>query len=65
MADLPVCCLTACNKPYKFSGLDYLGPLRHRQGRSECEAWGLLFSCLCTRCIHVKLVTSLDLNSFR
>ena len=25
---------------------------------------GALISCLCTRCIHVELVTSLDLNSF-
>ena len=64
MADLPVCRVTATNKPFKFSGCDFLGPLRFRQGRSECKAWGLLFTCLCTRCIHVEIVTSLDLNSF-
>ena len=27
MADLPACRLTACNKLFKFSGMDYLGPL--------------------------------------
>ena len=64
MADLPVCRVTATNKPFKFSGCDFLGPLKFRQGRSECKAWGLLFTCLCTRCIHVEIVTSLDLNSF-
>ena len=28
MADLPVCRVNATNKPFKFSGVDYLGPLR-------------------------------------
>ena len=64
MADLPECRLTAPNKPFKFSGMDYLGPLRYRQSRSECKAWGLLFTCMSTRCIHVELVTSLGLKSF-
>ena len=41
-----------------------LGPYIFRQNRSDCKAWGLLFTCLCTRCLHVELVTSLDLNSF-
>jgi len=64
MADLPSFRVTACNKPFKFTGLDYLGPYIFKQNRSDCKAWGLLFTCLCTRCLHVKLVTSLDLNNF-
>ena len=64
MVDLPACRLTACNKPFKICGMDYLGYFRFRQNRSDCKAWGLLFTCMCTRCIHVELVTSLDLNSF-
>ena len=64
MADLPVCRVTATNKPFKFSGVDYLGPFVLRQNRSDCKAWGLLFTCLCTRCIHVEIVTSLDLDNF-
>ena len=64
IADLPACRLTACNKPFKICGMDYLGYFRFRQNRSDCKAWGLLFTCMCTRCIHVELVTSLDLNSF-
>ena len=64
MADLPACRVTPTNKPFKFCAADYLGPYIYRQNRSNCKAWGLLFSCLCTRCIHVEIVTSLDLNNF-
>ena len=64
MGELPSCRVTICNKPIKFSGVDYFGPYLYRQGRSECKAWGLLFTCLCIRCLHVELVTSLSLDSF-
>ena len=64
MVDLPECRVTATNKPFKFCGIDYLGTFTFRQNWSDCKAWGLLFTCLCTRCIHVELVTSLDLNNF-
>ena len=64
MADLPACRVTATNKPFKICGVDYCGPFTFRQNRSVCKAWGLLFTCLCTRCIHVELVTGLDLDNF-
>ena len=64
MADLPACRVTATNKPFKICGVDYCGPFTFRQNESICKAWGLLFTCLCTRCIHVELVTSLDLDNF-
>ena len=44
MADLHACRLTACNKPFKYCELDYLGPVRYRQNRNGCKAWGLLFT---------------------
>ena len=64
MADLPECRVTATEKPFKYCGVDYLGPFTYRQLRSDCKAWSILFTCLCTRCIHIEIVTSLDLNSF-
>ena len=64
MADLPTWRAPAANKPFEFCSVDYCGPFFFRQARSECKAWGLLFTCLYTRCIHVELVTSLDLTSF-
>ena len=64
VADLPAFWLTTCNKLFKICGMDYLGYFCFRQNRSNCKAWGLLFTCMCTRCINVELVTSIDLNSF-
>ena len=64
MADLPACRVTATSKPFKICGVDYCGPFTFRQNRSVCKAWGLLFMCLCTRCIHVELVTGLVLDNF-
>ena len=64
MADFPSFRVTAANKPFKFCGTDYFGPIMYKQNRSLCKAWGLLFTCLCTRCVHVEIVTGLDLNNF-
>ena len=64
MADLPACRVTATNKTFRYCGVDYLGPYFYRQNLSNCKCWGLLFTCLCTRCIHVEIVSSLDLNEF-
>ena len=64
MSDLPSFRVTAANKPFKFCGTDYFGPFVFKQNRSLCKAWGILFTCLCTRCVHVEIVTSMDLNNF-
>ena len=52
------------DEPFKFFGLDYFGPYCFREERSNRKVWGLLLTYMCTRCLHVEVVTSLDLNSF-
>ena len=64
MADLPECRVTATKKPFKYCGVEYFGPFTYCQLCSDCKAWDILFTCLCTHCIHIEIVTSLDLNSF-
>ena len=64
LSDLPSFRVTKFNKPFQICGVDFLGPLLYRLGRSECKSWGLLFSSLNTRCLHVEIVTGLDLNNF-
>ena len=63
MSDLPSFRVTAVNKPFKFCGTDYCGPFVYKQNRNLCKAWGILFTCLCTRCVHVEIVTGMDLNN--
>ena len=64
MADLPSFRVTTANKPFHISGTDFLGPILYRQNRSDCKAWGLLFTCLSTPCLHVEIVAGFDLNNF-
>ena len=64
MADLPIDRVSSCSKAFEVSGMDYFGPLSFVENRSVRKAWGLLFTCLCTRAVHVELVTSLSLSDF-
>ena len=64
MKDLPNSRIATYNKPFFHTGSDYFGPITYREGRSDKKAWGLLFSCMASRAVHVELVTSLDLSSF-
>ena len=59
MSDLPSFHVTAVNKPFKFCDTDYCGPFVYKQNRNLCKAWGILFTCLCTRCVHVEIVTGM------
>ena len=64
MSDLPQSRTTAFTKPFFNCGMDYFGPLTFVEGRSHKKAWGLLFTCMSSRAIHVELVTSLSLSEF-
>ena len=64
MADLPKFRMAVHRKPFTNTGCDYFGPFLYKEARSERKAWGILFTCMTTRAIHVELVTSLDLNNF-
>ena len=64
-ADLPVERTTAGHKAFAVCGLDYFGHVNYVEGRSTKKAWGLLFTCMSSRSVHVEVVTSLSLKDFR
>ena len=64
MADLPVARTAVCHKAFSTCGLDYFGHLNYVEGRSIKKAWGLLFTCMASRAVHVEVVTSLGLKEF-
>ena len=64
MSDLPVDRVTPSQPPFTCVGVDCFGPFVVRRGRSEMKRYGVLFTCLAIRAVHVEVVHSLDTGSF-
>ena len=64
ISDLPPSRISAYKKTFFHSSLDYFGPFIFMEGRSQRKARGLWFTCMSSRAVHVKLVTSLSLSKF-
>ncbi|XP_076660183.1 uncharacterized protein LOC143363496 [Halictus rubicundus] len=63
MATLPAGRLAYRERPFSHCGVDYFGPLCVKIGRRREKRWGVLFTCLTTRAIHLDLAHSLSASS--
>ena len=63
MADLPRDRVTPDDPPFSKVGVDYFGPFNVKVGRSMVKRYGIIFTCLTTRAIHLEVGTSLDTDS--
>ncbi len=68
MADLPEERLSV-SPPFTYVGLDVFGPFsvsarRTRGGHAESKPWGILFTCMSTRGVHIEIIESLDTSSY-
>ena len=63
MGDLPTARVAARQKPFSHCGIDYFGPMNVKIGRRREKRWGVLFTCLTTRAIHIELAHSLSASS--
>lgn len=63
MADLPKERITPDLPPFTFVGADYFGPITVERGRSEVKRYGVIFTCLTTRAVHLEIANSLDTDS--
>ena len=63
MAELPTDRLEQV-PPFTFSAVDYFGPFYIREGRKEMKRYGVLFTCMASRAIHLEIATSLTTDSF-
>lgn len=63
MADLPEDHLEP-SPPFMYSAVDYFGPWLVKEGRENVERYGVLFTCLVSRAVHLETAISLDTSSF-
>jgi hypothetical protein len=55
MADIPVERVTP-TPPFTYCGMDCFGPFTTKQGRKETKRYGLLFTCMCSRAVHIEML---------
>jgi len=63
MADLPEDRLDPA-PPFMFCAVDYFGPFSIKEDRKEMKRYGVLFTCLASRAIHLETSTSLETDAF-
>lgn len=63
MSDLPVERLEP-SSPFTYCGMDCFGPFVTTEGRKEHKRYGLLFTCFCSRAIHIELLEDLSTDTF-
>ena len=63
MADLPVDRTIAGEPPFSRVGMDFFGHIEVKRGRSTVKRYGVVFTCLSIRAIHLELACSLDTDS--
>ncbi|KAJ8369824.1 hypothetical protein SKAU_G00098520 [Synaphobranchus kaupii] len=63
MADLPADRVDP-SPPFTYSGMDCFGPFHTKQGRKEFKRYGLIFTCLSSRAVHIEMVEDLTTDAF-
>jgi hypothetical protein len=63
MANLPKD-RTESEAPFTYCGVDYFGPWHIKEGRKELKRYGVLFTCLSSRAIHLEVAKTLETSSF-
>ena len=63
MANMPPERLETDDPPFTRVGMDYFGPFELKRGRSVVKRYGVIFTCLNTRAVHLEVSYSLDTDS--
>ena len=64
MADLPLDRVQSGEKPFTNTGVDFFGPFFTKRGRAQAKTYGVIFTCLAIRAVHIEVAASLSTDSF-
>ncbi|XP_069969532.1 uncharacterized protein [Penaeus vannamei] len=64
MADLPEDRIIPGQPPFTHTGTDCFGPFLVRKGRSNLKRYGIVFTCLTSRAVHIEVMDSVETDSF-
>ena len=63
MSDLPSDRVTPA-APFTYCGIDCFGPWWIKESRTEMKRYGLLFTCMASRAVHIETLNSMTTDSF-